>query len=144
MLDNPHINPEDIMAKQERPLQLDQLAHLTGKQLNDVLAETQRLLQERRGATIQAIRERWQAEVEEEGLTLSDIFPPARDPSKARQRASQGAAPRYRLPTGEEWSGRGRLPQPFKLALDQDCITESGFLSEIGKVKIEQYAIKTD
>lgn len=112
---------EEPMARkpdEERPLQLDQLERLTGKQLLVVIEKCQQLLGERKATKLQELRERWQAEAEEEGLMLTDLFPPAaRAPRKAADGTRRPAELKYRLPSGKLWGGRGRLPLEAREAL---------------------------
>lgn len=48
------------------------------------------------------------------GLVADDGVPAAKATKKAtKKRAGAKVPPKYRLPTGEEWTGRGRTPKAF-------------------------------
>lgn len=100
-----------------------ELTDLSGKALQKLIADATALQQERRDGTIQEIRERWQKEAEEEGLSVLDILGIKQEQPIAKRGRPKGngartpAKAKYRLPDGTDWSGKGRLPLTLRDAL---------------------------
>jgi DNA-binding protein H-NS len=127
------------------------LEDMNGAQLQELIQKAQALKEERKAEKVQELRSRWAAECEEEGIALSDIFPPAQPPSKPRQKAEREPGTRtparvkYRFPDDTEWSGKGRIPLGARSFLKNAgaTIKESGFFEdlELGKLALQKFTV---
>lgn len=88
------------------------LEGLSGKQLKKLLEDAAALQAERREGRIQELRQKWSTEAEEEGFSIIEVLGIQKPDGRGRKAASgrSPAKPKYRLPDGSEWSGRGRIP----------------------------------
>lgn len=65
-----------------------------------------------------------QAIVDQFGLRSSDIrFYDSTEPAIAKK-PRKSSAPKYRLPNGEEWTGKGIMKKSFKEYLDENGLTK--------------------
>jgi DNA-binding protein H-NS len=85
---------------------------MTGKQLKEFIERAQALQIERRAARLQELREKWQEDADQEGFTVLEVL------GMAQEEARPKAKPKYRLPNGETWSGKGKIPMVLRDALD--------------------------
>ena len=130
--------PEEDMAKAPT------LEELSGKQLIKMIADAQELLQARKQEAILGLRTKILEMCEDEGVALTDVFPPAQPPQRAKKvngEATPGpkAAIKYRFPDGSTWAGRGRPPQHVKDFAGADGVNGKGFLSNTGKETLTKY-----
>ena len=97
-----------VKAQDSDKLSVD-LDSMSVKELTALIeaAETKRRekLEEEKSAFIAEMREK----AAERGLSFEALFP-SRGAQRKRSRNSGSAGLKYRGPGGEEWSGRGRLP----------------------------------
>jgi DNA-binding protein H-NS len=107
-----HTAARDTRRKQSVDLDRLTVQELTAL-INDATAKRQ---EKQEGAKAQLL-EKWRAEAEEAGMSLDAILPAPQAPSAgggARKRRADAGKPlpaRYRGPSGETWSGRGRMPK---------------------------------
>jgi len=88
------------------------LRGMSAAQLRELIADAQAELLAKQGAAKIELRAKWQAEAEEAGLTLDAVTSVGGAKPKTRNAVSgSSVAVKYRGPSGEEWSGRGRLPK---------------------------------
>ena len=114
---------EDTMAKAPT---LD-LEAMSGKQLEELIQKAAALKEERKAETIQSLRVKIQAMMEDEGLSLTEVFPPAQPtPARGRPRSTDGtrapAKDKYKFPDGSSWTGKGRLSNVARQYLVQDGV----------------------
>ncbi|MFC7478194.1 H-NS family nucleoid-associated regulatory protein [Dankookia sp. GCM10030260] len=113
----------DLRAdEQPEPDFLKALEALTVPELNQVLKRAQSLKDAKLDSAKQDFMARMKAEGEQLGLDLGSLFggpapvkrgrKPAGEPKSARP----PVAAKYRSPTGDEWSGRGRMPKWLQAA----------------------------
>lgn len=132
---------------------LPDINDLTGKQLAELIDKARQLQLDRYDEKKQQLRNKWAAEADAEGITLGDIFPPARGRSQPRQSVAgqpgtrTPARDKYRFPDGTTWSGKGRIPMLARPYLDKDGIkfTDTGFFKDkdAGNVVLQKYLIKS-
>ena len=95
------------------------IKNLNPNQLNELIAKAQARQNELRKEKVSRLREKINALLKAEGVSLDDVFG-GRTP-KARRAGATGApvAPKYRNPANPEqtWSGRGKRPNWFNDAL---------------------------
>ena len=93
-----------------------ELEGMSVKALQKLIADAQALIQEHRAEKIQNLKTKWQAEAEEEGLTVMEVLGiRTRKPKGDGTRAPAKA--KYKLPNGDTWSGKGRIPLALREAL---------------------------
>jgi DNA-binding protein H-NS len=69
-----------------------------------------------------ALREEMERRAADLGISVRELFGETTSPAKrggsksARKSESQGVAPKYKGPSGELWSGRGRMPRWMQAA----------------------------
>lgn len=108
--------------EQPEPDVLAALERLTVPQLNQVLKRAQALKDAKLDGAKQDFMARMKAEGEQLGLDLGSLFggsAPARRgrrPAGEPKPARPPVAAKYRSPTGDEWSGRGRMPKWLQAA----------------------------
>jgi DNA-binding protein H-NS len=95
---------------------------LTVPELNQVLKRAQSLKDAKLDSAKQDFLTRVKAESEQLGLDLGSLFG-GPVPAKRGRKAAGGpkaerlpVAAKYRSPTGDEWSGRGRMPKWLQAA----------------------------
>ncbi|MBK1658212.1 H-NS histone family protein [Paracraurococcus ruber] len=107
---------------QPEPDFLKALETLSVPELNQVLKRAQALKDAKLESARQDFMTRVQAEGEQLGLDLGTLFgsaPAAKRGRKPADAPKSGRAPvlaKYRSPTGDEWSGRGRMPRWLQAA----------------------------
>jgi DNA-binding protein H-NS len=113
----------DVRAdEQPEPEFLKALEALTVPELNQVLKRAQSLADAKRESAKQDFLSRMKAEGEQLGLDLGSLFggptPAKRDrkPEGEPKSTRPPVAAKYRSPTGDEWSGRGRMPKWLQAA----------------------------
>ena len=80
--------------------------------------ELEKQIQEARKRELSEAVSKVRALVQEHGLSVEDVFPPARAARSSGSAAGAKVAPKYKNPeTGETWTGRGKAP---KWIQDQD------------------------
>lgn len=110
------------------------LEGMTGRELEELIQKAQTLKQERKAATIQTLREKWQAEAEDEGLELREVFPPPAPPKAPREPREPGtrtpARIKYRHPDDPSltYTGRGRLPNWMAEDMEKTSKTKDDYL----------------
>lgn len=98
------INVDQLSPDDKMQLIQELMATLTIRELVDILSLADDM---RKGRTEEAksmVIESVRGELEELGLKIEDVFPPA------RQRKSSPVSVKYRSPDGQTWSGRGFKP----------------------------------
>lgn len=111
--------PESVPAidGQSDPAFLQALETLTVPELNQVLIRAQSLRDAKLDSAKQDFMTRMKAEGEQLGLNLGSLFGGAAPAKRGRKPAGEPKSERapvlakYRSPTGDEWSGRGRMPK---------------------------------
>jgi DNA-binding protein H-NS len=113
----------DLRAdEQAEPDFLKALETLSVPELNQVLKRAQSLKDGKLDSAKQDFLTRMKAEGEQLGLDLGSLFggpAPAkrgRKPSSEPKAERASVAAKYRSPTGDEWSGRGRMPKWLQAA----------------------------
>ena len=117
----------DLRAdEQPEPDFLNALQSLTVPELNQVLKRAQSLKDAKLDSAKEDFMARMKAEGEQLGLDIGSLFggpipakrgrKPAGEPKSARP----PVAAKYRSPTGDEWSGRGRMPKWLQAAEAED------------------------
>ena len=107
---------------QPEPDFLKVLQSLTVPELNQVLKRTQFLIDTKLESARQDFLSRIKTESEQLGLDLDSLFGVAAPTKRGRKPAGEPKAERppvaakYRSPTGDEWSGRGRTPKWLQVA----------------------------
>ena len=107
---------------QADPAFFQALETLTVPELNQVLKRAQSLRDGKLDSAKQDFMERIKAEGEQLGLNLSSLFGGAAPAKRGRKPAGEPKSARppvqakYRSPTGDEWSGRGRMPKWLQAA----------------------------
>lgn len=108
MTENPDMKSDTLSSDLPTPdleaMSLDELTQL----IEDAQAVVQRRRKEARGEILR----RWQEEARRYGLTMEDILPSHEGPPARKTRVDKGSPlpVRYRGPSGETWTGRGRVP----------------------------------
>jgi DNA-binding protein H-NS len=117
-LSSEELPPRDLHSDEEPdPDFLKALESLTVPELGQVLKRAQSLRDAKLDSAKQDFMSRMKAEGEQLGLNLGTLFGGAAPAKRGRKPSSEpkGARPpvpaKYRSPTGEEWSGRGRMPK---------------------------------
>lgn len=96
---------------------LQALEALTVPELNQVLKRAQSLRDGKLDSAKQDFMVRMKAEGEQLGLNLGSLFGGAAPAKRGRKPSGKSKSERppvlakYRSPTGDEWSGRGRMPK---------------------------------
>jgi DNA-binding protein H-NS len=113
----------DVRAdEQPEPEFLKALEPLTVPELHQVLKRAQSLVNAKLESAKQDFLSRMKAESDQLGLDLESLFgAPAptkrgRKPTGEPKAERPPVAPKYRSPTGDEWSGRGRTPRWLQMA----------------------------
>ena len=107
---------------QADPAFLQALESLTVPELNQVLKRAQSLRDGKLDSAKQDFMARMKAEGEQLGLNLDSLFGGAVPAKRGRKPAGEPKSERppvlakYRSPTGDEWSGRGRMPKWLQAA----------------------------
>ncbi|MGN6092981.1 H-NS histone family protein [Luteibacter jiangsuensis] len=95
------------------------IKNLNQNQLNELIAKAQARQNELRKEKVSKVREKINALLKAEGVTLDDVF--GNRAPKARRAGATGTAlaAKYRNPANPEqtWSGRGKRPNWFNDAL---------------------------
>jgi len=95
------------------------IKNLNQNQLNELIAKAQARQNELRKEKVSKVREKINALLKAEGVTLDDVF--GNRTPKARRAGATGTAlaAKYRNPANPEqtWSGRGKRPNWFNDAL---------------------------
>ena len=119
----PELSDEEVPARdlradeQSDPDFLKALETLTVPELSQVLKRAQSLKDAKLDSAKQDFMTRMKAEGEQLGLNLGTLFGGAAPAKRGRKSNSEPKAERppvlakYRSPTGDEWSGRGRMPK---------------------------------
>jgi DNA-binding protein H-NS len=114
---------------------LKALENLSVPELNQVLKRAQALKDAKLDSAKQDFLARMKAEGEQLGLDLGNLFSSPTPAKRGRPAAGEPkagrapVAPKYRSPTGEEWSGRGRMPRWLQMA-EAEGKTRDEFLIE--------------
>lgn len=118
VLSEEEMPPRDLRADERpEPEFLKALETLTVPELNQVLKRAQSLKDAKLESAKQDFMTRMKAEGEQLGLDLGSLFGGAAPAKRGRKPVGGPRAERppvaanYRSPTGEEWSGRGRMPK---------------------------------
>jgi DNA-binding protein H-NS len=113
----------DVRAdEQPEPEFLKALEPLTVPELNQVLRRAQSLVDAKLESAKQDFFSRMKAEGEQLGLELGSLFGAPAPTKRGRKPTGEPKAERppvaakYRSPTGDEWSGRGRTPKWLQMA----------------------------
>jgi DNA-binding protein H-NS len=113
----------DLRAdEQPEPDFLKALETLTVPELNQVLKRAQSLKDAKLDSAKEDFMARMKAEGEQLGLDLGSLFggptpvKRGRKPAGEAKSARPPVAAKYRSPTGDEWSGRGRMPKWLQAA----------------------------
>ena len=96
------------------------LKDLTSKHLKDLRGYIDEMLAERQDREKQEGRQKVQAIAEELGISIYDLVGIQKQ-GKGRPKGDGTRTPakaKYRLPNGETWSGKGRIPLALREALD--------------------------
>lgn len=108
----------DLRAdEQPEPDFLKVLETLSVPELNQVLKRAQALKDSKLDSAKQDFLTRMKAEGEQLGLDLGSLFGGSASAKRGRKPAGEpkagrpSVAAKYRSPTGDEWSGRGRIPR---------------------------------
>jgi DNA-binding protein H-NS len=124
----PAFSEEDVPSRDLRadegpePEFLKALETLSVPELNQVLKRAQSLKDAKLEGAKREFMTRMKAEGEQLGLDLGSLFGGAAPAKRGRKSAGEPKAERpplaakYRSPTGEEWSGRGRMPKWLQAA----------------------------
>lgn len=118
--DTPESNPP--IGGQTDLAFLQALEALTVPELNQVLKRAQSLRDSKLDSAKQDFMTRMKAEGEQLGLNLGSLFGDAAPAKRGRKPAGEPKSERppvlakYRSPTGDEWSGRGRMPKWLQAA----------------------------
>ena len=118
--DMPQSNPST--DGQADPAFLQALETLTVPELNQVLKRAQALKDGKLDSAKQDFMARMKAEGEQLGLNLGSLFGGAAPAKRGRKPTGEPKSERppvlakYRSPTGDEWSGRGRMPKWLQAA----------------------------
>src|SRR4051812_20047559 len=83
------------------------LERLSMDEISTLIESAQQMRQKRLENRRTQLLEKWRTEAAEAGMSLDDLLTPSRRP----RRDSGGTGPsKFRGPSGETWSGRGRPP----------------------------------
>jgi DNA-binding protein H-NS len=115
--------PRKLRAdEQAEPEFLKMLESLTVPELNQVLKRARFLVDIKLESAKQDFLSRMKAESEQLGLDLESLLGGAAPTKRGRKPAGESkverppVAAKYRSPTGDEWSGRGRTPRWLQMA----------------------------
>lgn len=100
---------------------------LSPKELQSLIAQAQSKMESARAEHIQGVRAKIDALLKAEGLQLSDVY--AGRGGKRGKRAGAGI-PKYRNPAdpSQTWTGHGKKPTWFQLALKKAGVTADSLL----------------
>ena len=105
-------------ARDSRRKSAVDLDRMTVQELTALINDATAKRQEKQEGAKAALLEKWRAEAEEAGMSLDAILPSPQTPPpgaggsrKRRVDAGKPLPVRYRGPSGETWSGRGRAPK---------------------------------
>jgi DNA-binding protein H-NS len=121
-LDQDRLESNPPAGGQTDPAFLQTLETLTVPELDQVLKRAQALRDGKLDSAKQDFMARMKAEGEQLGLNLGSLFGGAAPAKRGRKPAGEPKSERppvlakYRSPTGDEWSGRGRMPKWLQAA----------------------------
>lgn len=89
---------------------------MSARELTALIQQAESARKAKRDEARLQLVDKWRTEAEENGLTMDEVLgsvrePDGRSPRKARRPQEGKVAAKFRGPSGEEWTGRGRTPK---------------------------------